>query len=281
MNSDKNINCSEQESNLEILKNEGLRKIGRNVVLFQQMEHLLKFIAISGYSTPISKLQEKLEAQKQSVQKKTMGQSIEPFFSALKAPEKAPEETHEIWLSFNIDIGMDATEQAQWKERLGTLIDERNWLIHHLLPEWNITSIESGKSMEQRLDQQREKLLPELERLQSISKGIKEYCAFINSEEGKQQLDIAILRQSPLVAWLFNLAEQQANSDGWISLAATAQFIREHAPQELADLPKRYGYKNLTSILLATEFFDIYEEPTSKGGIRVLYRIKPGLVFDE
>jgi hypothetical protein len=281
MNSDKNPNCSEQESNLEILKNEVLRKIGRNVVLFQKMEHLLKFIATCVYSAPISKLQEKLEAQKQSVQKKTMGQSIEPFFSALKAPEKAPEEIHEIWLSFNIDIGMDATEQAQWKERLGTLIDERNWLIHHLLPEWNITSIESGKSMGKRLDKQREKLLPELERLQLISKDIREYCAFMNSEEGKQQLDIVILRQSPLVAWLFNIAEQQANSDGWISLATAAQFIREHAPQELADFPKRYGYKSLTSIVLETGFFDIREEPTGKGRIRVLYRIKPGLVFDE
>ncbi len=29
----------------------------------------------------------------------------------------------------------------------------------------------------------------------------------------------------------------------------------------------------------AKEFFDIYEEPTDKGGIRLLYRIKPDLRF--
>ncbi|MFZ2450964.1 MAG: hypothetical protein WAW36_10635 [Methylovulum miyakonense] len=37
------------DEELEKLKNEVLRKIGRNVMLFQQMEQLLKFFLANGY----------------------------------------------------------------------------------------------------------------------------------------------------------------------------------------------------------------------------------------
>jgi len=40
-------------------------------------------------------------------------------------------------------------------------------------------------------------------------------------------------------------------------------------------LKKRYGHKTLKGLILATELFNVDEEPTDKGGVRILYRIKP------
>ena len=48
------------------------------------------------------------------------------------------------------------------------------------------------------------------------------------------------------------------------------------AEKEIALLKERYGHKSLKKLMLATEIFDIHEEATRKGGVRVLYRLKLG-----
>jgi hypothetical protein len=40
-------------------------------------------------------------------------------------------------------------------------------------------------------------------------------------------------------------------------------------------MKERYGYKTLKSLILATEVFDVIEEASDRGGVRVLYRVKP------
>jgi hypothetical protein len=277
---------SQQEMELENLKNEVLRKIGRNVMLFQQLEHLLKaMLDFGNYSGYFSELQQRFNMRQEANRKKTMGQLVEPVmrsvYSNVSDILDEPEELREPWVSFRYGIACDDSFRNEQKETLQKIVDERNELIHHLWPKWNTTSIQSGKEVEQFLDEQRERILPELDILKGFITGIKEYSDFYTSEEGQKQIWLSILRQSPLVAWLFNLAEQNARPDGWIALNTAVQIIRQYAPQELTGLKKRYGYEKLKAVLLATEFFDIWNEPTEKGGIRVLYRIKPDLVFDE
>ena len=77
------------------------------------------------------------------------------------------------------------------------------------------------------------------------------------------------------------MAVQKARPDGWLVFQSVEQFIRQQIPEEFANLEKRFGYKTIKEILLATEFFDIAEEPTKKGGVRLLYRIKPDLSFEK
>lgn len=164
-------------------------------------------------------------------------------------------------------------------DELAAIVIERNDLIHHLLPKWNMHSLESSAEIEKYLDQQREKILPELEILKSYLKAFKEFIEYFASDEGKKEIDLLILRQSQLVAWFYNIAEQKARPDGWAALNDAINIIRQHNPNQLADLEKKFGYKKLKETILATEFFDIYEEPTKGDGIRLLYRIKPDLHF--
>ena len=43
----------------------------------------------------------------------------------------------------------------------------------------------------------------------------------------------------------------------------------------MTQLSQRYRHRTLKKLLLATELFDIEEEPTPKGGTRTIYRINP------
>jgi hypothetical protein len=52
-------------------------------------------------------------------------------------------------------------------------------------------------------------------------------------------------------------------------------FSLQHAPEEMAGLYKKHGYKTLKELMVATELFDMSEESTERGGVRVLYRLKP------
>lgn len=92
----------------------------------------------------------------------------------------------------------------------------------------------------------------------------------------KRQLELSFLRQSRLVILLGDIAIQTKRSDGWASLAVAGHLVKQHAPEEIALLKKRYGHKSLKKLMLATEIFDFIDKNTEKGGVRVLYRLKPG-----
>jgi len=96
---------------------------------------------------------------------------------------------------------------------------------------------------------------------------------FWRSEEANVQLKQALLRGSRLVLLLGDIVEQMARSDGWTLMNIAGQLLKQHAPEEVAALKERYGYKSLKSLIQATGIFDIHEEPTDKGGIRLLSRL--------
>ena len=73
-----------------------------------------------------------------------------------------------------------------------------------------------------------------------------------------------------------DIATQIGRPDGWALMNVAGQLIKQNAPEELAILKEKYGHKSLKSLILATEIFDVYEESTQKGGIRVLYKLKSG-----
>ncbi len=88
---------------------------------------------------------------------------------------------------------------------------------------------------------------------------------------------MSFLQQSPLVSLLLNISIQQPRSDGWTLLGNADRQLRLTLPDEMGQLKNSYGYKTVKELIRASEFFDINEELTKKGGVRVLYRPKPEL----
>jgi hypothetical protein len=275
------------------IRNEVLRKIGRNVMLFQQMEHLLK-VMLAKSSVSVS-LDSKTPVRPRQADTKTLGQLVGSFQkdvmvkldemnSALETSETldvlGPPKMSMTW-----NIGVEEDFREEFRSDMKIVVDERNELIHLLLPKWDPTSMDGCREVDGYLDRQREKVLPTLNTLIELWNNLRdaqrEMLEFIASDEGKEQIRLDGLRQSQLVACLYDIAQRQARPDGWVALSTAAQTISENVPRELSELKKRHGYKKLKDAILATEWFDISEELTSKGGRRVLYRIKPDLVnFD-
>jgi hypothetical protein len=152
---------------LEKAKNEVLRKIGQNMLLFQQVEYLLKYVVANGnFSGSISQLRAQKERQIELTKKQTLGalvgQYLESTHSACEEAKEDPVDLGEVHISFSFRLDVDTVYYETKKEELASLVDGRNELIHHLLPRLNPELIESWLETEEYLDKQREKLIPEL-----------------------------------------------------------------------------------------------------------------------
>jgi hypothetical protein len=275
---------------LKHLKNEEfvddvLRKVGRNVVLVQQLEQLLKFVVANGNLAGFaSELKTLKEAQENKINKQTLGTLVGQYV-ANSNPESdtqstEPEEIDEAYFSFSFRIECDDDYYESRKEALAQLVTERNDLIHHLLPRFDMKSAQSCMALSKELDEQSEKIRFEINRLKATAKalndGRKEMVAYFQSEEGWKEIELSFLRQSRLVLMLGDIATQMSREDGWTSISSAGHLIKEHAPEELEQMKEKHGYNSLKKLIQASEIFDIHEEATPKGGARILYKLKAG-----
>lgn len=281
---DKGIGEGEGVMSLEYSANDLFSKIGRNVILFQHLENLLKYILansqISGYASELQEIQVKNAS---TISKQTMGNLVAKFIEtigpALPEAVNASENIKESHFSFRFRIGMDASNVKEQKESLAKLVSERNELIHHFSANLSRTSSSCYLDLEKRLDLQAEKIKRKIQDLKSIvtalNDGKKALLDLVTSEQYKKEFELAWLRDSLLVLLLADIALREARTDGWTSLSVAGQLVKLHAPEEVMMLQERYGHKSLKSLIIAAEIFDIQEEITQKGGVRVLYRLKP------
>jgi hypothetical protein len=87
------------ESDVAIARDLTLQKIGRNVVNFQKMEAMLKFIlTVANFSVPITRTQPHLEGQAKHVRNDPMGHLVERAARQLHSdPSKPPPDIAEMW----------------------------------------------------------------------------------------------------------------------------------------------------------------------------------------
>jgi hypothetical protein len=153
-----------------------LQKVGRNVVNFQKMEAMLKFILVfSNFSTPISRTKEHLAKRARRVRKIPMGVLVTEASKALHdEPPPGPEDPQEIWFSHSFTLGDGHSDPRMWRKAMRDVVKERNKLIHLMLASFNPSSIESCNALCAALDEQRERIIPAYEHLQSIVAAIRE-----------------------------------------------------------------------------------------------------------
>lgn len=264
-------------------KDEVLCKIGRNLMLFQQMEGLLKTIVgigtNSGYCNEFRQLQKERLA---AVSKKTMGQLIgevvQTHFTDEVPNYEKPQDLSEAWVSFRYQVGADPAFHERRKKALDDIVTERNELVHHLLPRWNIASLESTQEVAAYLDGQRYKALAEFEELRAMTKALESAVqalgTFLASDEFAARAECEWLRQSQLVTLLERILEQHADSDGCVLLNVAGELLRQQAPGDYAEMGKRYGFKSLKKLILEVGLFELIQKPTERGGTRISYRRK-------
>ncbi|MCP5147193.1 MAG: hypothetical protein H6986_03655 [Pseudomonadales bacterium] len=172
---------------LHKVKKEVVYKVGRNVLLFQQMEGVLKYLVSHGnIAGTATELKPKFDKQKQSVSKRTLGMVVGDFLDGTTQPPE-PEKLTEVYFSFSFETEVDEDLKAEIEE----LVAERNNLIHHFFAEVEVESLDSWLNASDRLDAQEVKLGRVIENLrkiaQTLSDGRKALADFMTTEEFKQR----------------------------------------------------------------------------------------------
>ncbi|MEQ8692882.1 MAG: hypothetical protein RIC89_18865 [Pseudomonadales bacterium] len=163
---------------------EVFRKIGRNVVSFQKLEGLLKYLAAApNYkASTLDEIQEARDKHISGLRKKSFGLTVQDFFNDVYPEASANEEEDEELFAFNFRIrGGD-------RERLLTaiqrVVEERNELVHTRLTSFDSESAQYRAELATFLDQQFERLKPVYEEIDQLVQAMR-----IVRKETVKQLD--------------------------------------------------------------------------------------------
>jgi hypothetical protein len=177
---------------IEVVRTEALRKLGRNIVNFSKIEGVLKYLLsvtqIDGLSTST---RNRFVDNYERFRKHTLGTLVGKLHDTVLGDDsqsKPQLDSSELGmsLSFKVTYGDSDFLNAQ-KQALSDIVLERNKLIHEYLAPLDTSSIEDYYKLISLLDEQNPRLLAHLEELgwmlTSFIEGLKDLQSFIKSPD--------------------------------------------------------------------------------------------------
>jgi hypothetical protein len=169
----------EREKELTDLRNDVLRRIGRNVVNFQKMEGMLKLLcSLQALNGPLSDIAKIAERTSNSVARQPMGRLADAFvrsvYSCAGEDDQLRRDPREVTISFSLRIESDSELAKERKKALSSIVAARNKLIHQWLAAFDPNSLESCERLAAALDEQHARIWPEFEILKSMVEALKE-----------------------------------------------------------------------------------------------------------
>ena len=164
---------------IEVLRDEALRKLGRNIVNLAKIEaafkHLLSVSQLEGTEKTIS---DQLGKNQTRLEKKTLGNLVGEFKKNIlgDANQSEPKPNFsgaEISFSFKVTYNNPDFLKEQ-KRKLASLVAERNKLIHQDLAFIDTSSVEDYHNLITLLDEQNPRLLAQLEELRRMIESLRE-----------------------------------------------------------------------------------------------------------
>lgn len=275
------------EDPLKDLRDEVLRRVGRNLVMFQQIERLMKLLlAKAKFETGPTGPTARHVAHQNAIQKKTLGQLTGELLVGIftEPVEKTDDEQiSEMRMRTSIRFSYsDADQFNRDQVQFAAMVDERNELVHHFLERYQLTDAVSLDAALIDLDEQRERALDLRQRLEQLHDSFlevgREMAAFLQSPVGKAEIKLMMLRSSKIVRLLAQATQKSVRQDGWTLLSSAGNFIAAEDPAQLPSIKQHFGHRGLQSLVAASDLFDLREEVTANGGKRMLYRIKSGVI---
>jgi hypothetical protein len=263
-------------------QDEVLRRVGRNLIQFQQIERLLKHLLSNHKAggTPVD-FKERQQKQINTINKTMFGNLVNKYGTEVlqDAGVEVPEDEGPAdWITFTFKISGDTEFVEAMRRDMKLMTEQRNELVHGFLSRWQPESPEKLEETLTYLDIQREKMLPMHEHLRTMASHIHEtrqkFVEFMASEEFQKHSEVMWLQASPLVSLLRDVATQIHRKDGWSYLAHAGDLANKELPDEVKNLKETYGFKTLKKLLVGSEIFDVFDEPLSEGRFRTLYKNK-------
>jgi hypothetical protein len=185
------------DSQAEDLRNEALRKIGRNIVNLQRMERYLKLLVVrinlNGY---ISEMEEVYRKRLKDVERLTMGTLVDKLtdglYSSADPSLNPPDNLKGVWVSSTFRIEGGAEQKKTAKKALTLVVKERNKLVHRMLGEFDSASVESCRELIDLLDQQQERIAPHFDGILGLLRLL---------DESRMKL-VEALKDGELLEWM-------------------------------------------------------------------------------
>lgn len=168
-----------ESTSLTDLRNDVLRKIGRNVVNLQKMEGMLKFLmSLQSFSGAPSEFERIAREAAASTARRAMGSLVTAFVRSFYEPDKesaaVSRASRGITATVSVKIESDAKLAKERRKALSSVVAQRNKLIHQTLAAFDPKSEASCVELAIALDAQHAKLWPEFEMLKSLVLAVKE-----------------------------------------------------------------------------------------------------------
>lgn len=267
-------------ADLKQIQDEVLRRVGRNLVLFQAIEGLLKFLlSHHKFGSEPKDFRKRQQERIDAVSGTMLGHLVGKYGTEVlrdAGVEVAEEESPADWITFSVRMSGDTDFVEAIRCEMKLMTEQRNELVHGFLARWQPDSPEELEKTLGYLDAQREKALPMHEHLKFVAdqvvEGRQKLFECLTSKENQKQSELMWLQASPLVSLLSDVATQIHRKDGWTYLAHAGDLAKKELPEEVNSIKERYGFKTFKTLLVGSEMFDVFDEPLSGGRFRTLYK---------
>jgi hypothetical protein len=167
---------------------DALYAVGRNVVNFQRLEHILKQLAMWApiCATP-STLQSEVETRRAQVARLTLGRAVKKWIESeyhTTKPKEGPRLDEQVIISFGFEPPMTPEYFDQLSGELESLAQERNRLIHLDLAQLNFEDEAECTALSIQLNAQNDRIISATKFLGLILAQMKELVRLIASDKG-------------------------------------------------------------------------------------------------
>ena len=257
--------------------NELHRKVGRNILLYQQIELAMKdLLAKNNTSGKAAELSKIYETRLQDNKKKTLGGLKQHFINDFYENDEINEQDFDdTQSSIGLNISIKTENVSDIEGYYQDIVSARNLIVHNLLERHEFDAVEKCSEVEVYLDSEYDKAKLFLNDLLGIYDLFNEFAQKLQSESEYIKNRIQKFTDADEISrhMASKMIQELKRDDGWIVLSKASNILREEHPELFVDM-KKYGHKSQKKIMDSSGLFEFYSEDTSKGGMRDLFRLK-------
>lgn len=182
---------------LTATRNLAYQGAGRNLLQFQRLELLLKYLLGRHQgSYTIEAMVEEMKRCEKAQARKTLGLLAGDLFEKVILKQSGNDFVPADGAGpgkFSYRFGITITEEIhqEWQSRLKDLVDERNQLVHLSLLTWDLDTVEGCQAVVAALDEQRGRIVAEFEQV----KRYHEFFAQCMQQLHEELMDAAVLKE--------------------------------------------------------------------------------------
>ena len=178
---------------IEELQEKILKAIGRNVLILQKMEGMLKsLVVVANSKFPTGNLESAVRKRQMAVSKMPMGRLVNHFVRSVhpNGGENARREETSAKGSFEFSFTFeDGAVVEELEASLRMVVEERNQLIHTKLIDFDPKSLESCRDLAGDLEDQRQRIKPQFEALAAICATVRDGYKVLTDNFGSVQFE--------------------------------------------------------------------------------------------